>query len=319
MFGPDELGGWGRGAGCSSCLRLADTDWTPAGHPSRGWPLYFIHSLSSQHSLWLRDSLRRLLKTPLLREMTWPWVRGTVTSRLFVVASLLSPPPSPSWPSGCPRGSRNALPAVSRGRRQGGGPWRLETGHGAAASRRGPGGHVPGPAKASVCPRSWSSSPGGGGGLPGEATLLPAAFWLKCPDGRERPAPRLEFPSLWPSAWPGAWERRAVPGAACEPPLCWFGVEGHRSPRPAASALRMGGASAVLRLQAGSGMQGLPLPRRRRGSQTTGFLGGGWRARDGSLADRFAVRPLWPRSPLARPASQCFQGWVGGLSRKPPQ
>ena len=252
--------------GCSSCLHLADTDWTPAGHPSRGWPLYFIHSLSSQHSLWLRDSLRRLLKTPLLREMTWPWVRGTLTSRLFVVASILSPPPSPSWPSGCPQGSRDALPAVSRGRRQGGGPWRLETGHGAATSRRGPGGHAPGPVKASVCPRSWSSSPGGGGGLPGEATLLPTAFWLKCPDG---PAGR-GLCCTWNSPRSGL-QAGPGPGSAgwswVLPESCLSAgleVEGHRSPGPAASALRMGGggvgASAVLRLQAGSGTQGLLLP-----------------------------------------------------------
>lgn len=106
---------------------------------------------------------------------------------------------------------------------------------------------------------------------------------------------RLEFPLLWPSCWPGAWECREVPGAACKLPLCRFG--GGRTQVSTASCLctqdaGVGLGSVVLRLQAGSGMQGAlcgmvlgaPSSRRPGGSQTMGFPRGGWRARDGSLA-----------------------------------
>lgn len=76
-----------------------------------------------------------------------------------------------------------------------------------------------------------------------------------------------------------------------------------------------GAASVVLRLQAGSGTQG-PPPLKAQGQSDDGIP---WRRVAGPrrlpCGTQFAVRPLWPRSPPAHPASQRFQGGGGGLSR----
>lgn len=170
---------------------------------------------------------------------------------------------------------------------------------------RGPGSRVcPG-----LCSRSWSSSPGGRGWLARRAHPPSRCPLAQVPGRGLRHAWNSPCYGLQAGPGPGSAGRSRVPPASRL--SAGLEVEGHRSARPAASALRVwGGGVCGSETPGGAWDAGAPSPEGAGAVRRWDSLEEGGGPATAPLRD-----PVCCETPVAPLSSQRFQGGVGGLSR----